>query len=440
LKSSTLLRYHDVHNGTPILLMKQQSSEVSTFHVRKEPLIKELEDLSLSLYIVDRCYPQITRLDFGSAYEPIWKELIPSIEGLVEFLTGRHIIVEVVSERAQEKTDYQAAIVESHDFDCFRSHGISLFSGGADSTSGVLRLSRRKEFPFLHHTLTSNVILGKVKRLHRHDAIAPAPIFLNYMRSMRRMRGVSSLRGFIFLVNSFVLAQHLGERKILFPENGPMMLNPQMSSFLAPTKNAHPFLIATLQNIFRRLVGSDFQIECIYKNKTKAEAMVDMLPWSIVDLTYSCFQTQGQNRMCGACFACTVRRLSLLALGYDEPPTAYRFDPFSASSELDLRSDRIKDLHASLLFLSGLLKGNIHITDHLQYVPSHFFADPSQMFRNFALDLLVGLRSHLKKYRVTDYNALGRFAAKLLESMDKKELDLRSEQLLLLDDQVRGRT
>jgi hypothetical protein len=130
----------------------------------------------------------------------------------------------------------------------------------------------------------------------------------------------------------------------------------------------------------------------------------------------------------------------LLALGYNEPPAAYRFDPFSASSELDFGSDRIKDLHSSLLFLFGLLKKNIRIEDYLQYVPSGFFADPIQMFQNFALDLLVGLREHFEHDRNANYNALGRFAEKLLESTDKKELDLRREQLLSLGQEVRCKT
>jgi hypothetical protein len=258
--------------------------------------------------------------------------------------------------------------------------------------------------------------------------LASLDLFLTDMRGEKGV-GRSPLRGFLFLVNAFLLSHFLKTDILIFPENGPLMLNPPMSSFTEPTKNSHPMLISTLQRIFERIEGRKFEISCIFKDKTKSEVMALLLKDNLITKTNSCFQVQGIRNMCGTCFACFVRRFSLLALGFSEQPTQYTRDPFLSSCTQGASNEIMLDLHDSLLFLYRIMIDKEDINQYLTNVPNDFFANPSLLFNRFSEDVFLGINEYFMTKSSSQLNALGRFAKELLDRIDKRRLESRKEQL-----------
>lgn len=428
MRTSSLLRYQQILRGIKLLNVPPRISEAHDVFFEDNILLRELQELTIALFLVDRSYPETHELDFETQNRTVWANLVEEIEKTIEFLTERKIKINLTEKSQQNKFLYQARIVNTSSyFDRLAGHSVCLFSGGADSTAGVVSLSEREKYPILHHSLTGNIVYSRVKRLHKEIPLLNSDLFITDMRASRGV-GDSSLRGFVFIVNAFLVAHSLKCERIIFPENGPLMINPSMSFFKVPTKNSHPFLITTLEGVFKSLSGKPFRIDCMFKDKTKAEVIAPLVTSKLLNKTNSCFIVQGQRNMCGNCFACFVRRFSLIALDYIEQ-SAYGMDPFSSSCTLCPNHETMKDLHDSLLFLFSILTGKMSIEPYLVNVPDDFFQDPSRLFRNFSADIFVGVRKYFEKAHSCSPNALGRFARDLVDNLDKQMLDLREEEL-----------
>jgi 7-cyano-7-deazaguanine synthase in queuosine biosynthesis len=431
MKTSSLLKYHHISRRPKILRIPAKTSEVYNYFFDDNPLLRELQELAIALFLIDRSYPETQQLDFEMNHRNIWEGLIEEIEKLTEFLTERKIKINLIERSQEDKFTYQAQITKNDSyFNSLSGHNVCLFSGGADSTAGIVKLLEKEKYPILHHSLTGNIVYGRVKKLHKEMPILNSELFISDMRDARKL-GNSALRGFVFIINAFLVARYLGCKRLVFPENGPLMLNPPMSCFKDPTKNAHPYLITNLEKIFKSLSGEAFKIDCIFKDKTKAEVVIPLITTNLISKTNSCFFVQGQKNMCGNCFACFVRRFSLIALDYLES-SAYSTDPFLTSCPLCPDHETMKDLHDSLFFLFNILTGKVNIGDYLANVPDNFFQDPSILFRNFAADIFLGVRKYFERINNSQTNALGRFAKDLTTSIDKHMLDLREEELLAL--------
>jgi len=241
----------------------------------------------------------------------------------------------------------------------------------------------------------------------------------------------NNTRGLLFISNALVIASCLGFSQVCVPENGPLMINPDISHGSEATKNAHPFLITTLEEIYNHVTKTKIRIDSLFKDLTKAEISAKLGNNKIIDQTWSCFNVQGQSRMCGACFACAVRRLSLLAAGYNEPKETYEINPFSA--ELQDRTSalgwKLDDLHDTFVYLRNFLKSKRFSRNEMFLIPEGFFGDETELMSNFALDMFLGFKKQEEQLGASNLGPLGRFAKKIVDEIPQSELCDREKEL-----------
>jgi hypothetical protein len=243
------------------------------------------------------------------------------------------------------------------------------------------------------------------------------------LRFLARLRGEAAAsnrgktRGLLFLSNAFILASSLGHDKLFFAENGPLMINPHVSIKAEPTKNAHPYLITQLEKIYKSIANAKMNVVSIFKDFTKAEISAIISNERVLDKTWSCFKIQGQSKMCGLCYACIVRRLSLMAVGYKEPAETYEVDAFKierskltgvALQDLDILRD-------TFMFFEQILHDKSALGADLFDVPDNFFSDADTMMKNFALDMFLGMKKAISE--IDDVGTLGRFCRKVSENI-----------------------
>ena len=424
IKSSDLLKRYGLYHGPQ--RQRIVDSETKAYEIVYENT-DDFERLVLSLYLLDKYLPNEKQLCFETTSTKALESIAADVEHLFHFLTNRNLSIKVEASR-QEEIAKQDRLFSKNSLSDDRGLPC-LFSGGLDSAAGAIVLMKEERDPTLSHTATSNITLGKATKLRSQSCLRRLPLIITEMRT----EGVDSVtgktRGLLFISNALVLASSLGKDRLFLPENGPLMINPHVSLQAEPTKNAHPYLISALEKIFKGITQSCIKIDPIFKDATKAEIGARVLNDGIIDSSWSCFNVQGQSKMCGICFACFVRRLSLLAIGYEEKPGTYELDPFALDRSL-LTGTRVKDLdilHDSFLFLERSLWDETVITNELYNVPNGFFCNPVGMLKRFSLDMFLGLQKYILKAR--QLGTLGNFATGILRKIPSDRLAQREGEL-----------
>jgi len=429
INSSSLLRVYSLENGPK--RQRIAGSETKPFETVFDNS-KEFEDLMLCLHLIERYLPKETRLCFETRWPRIWQEKEEKIEQLFEFLTHRSLSVRF-QERSNEMSAHQERITEVN-AESTREHVVSLFSGGLDSAAGALDLIKRRIAPTLSHTATGNIILGKATELVKNSILKTTPMVVTDMRMGNvESSGFGSFnsRGLLFISNALVIASCLRNSQVCIAENGPLMINPNVSFRSEPTRNAHPFLITAVEEIFNHVTGLRKRINPIFKDETKAEIAAKVMNDQIIDKTWSCFSVQGQSKMCGACFACAVRRLSLLAAGHQEPQDTYEFDPFGSelSDSTGSLGWKLDTLHDTFIYLKDFLDTKLLQRNEMFLVPEGFFADEKELLTRFSLDMFLGFRKHVELIGSASLGPLGRFVGKIVDGIPQSEMDEREQRL-----------
>jgi 7-cyano-7-deazaguanine synthase in queuosine biosynthesis len=391
---------------------------------------EEFEELMLSLYLLDKYLSTETGLTFETDYPELWQEKKQDIELLFEFLTQRKISLAFVA-RSSSRRKIQRRLTKNFEN---RDGVVSLFSGGLDSAAGAIELIKKGSNLALSHTATGNITFGKATELLKYPSLNSTTMIVTNMRGgenlLPGMPGRNT-RGLLFISNALVIASCLGFSRVCVPENGPLMINPDISHGSGATKNAHPFLITTLEEIYNHVTKTKIRIEALFKDLTKAEISAKLGNNRIIDQTWSCFNVQGQSRMCGACFACAVRRLSLLAAGYNEPKETYETNPFytklqHSNSPLGWKLD---DLHDTFVYLRNLLKSQKFSRNELFLIPEGFFENETELMSNFALDMFLGFRKQEEQLGALNLGPLGRFVKKIVDEFSQSKLCDRENDL-----------
>ena len=396
---------------------------------------EEFEELMLSLYLMDRFVSSENTLSFETNYPVIWREEKQKIEMLFEFLTKRKISLKFVN-RSNPKRELQKRL--NHSGIDEKNGVICLFSGGLDSAAGSVELIKNGCNLALSHTATGHITLGRAKALLKNPTLSSTPMIVTDMRIKKDSSlesPSSNTRGFLFISNALVIASCLKYSQVCIPENGPLMINPNISSGSEATKNAHPFLITSLEEIYNRVANTKIKINSLFKDLTKAEISAKLGNNKIIDHTWSCFNVQGQSRMCGACFACLVRRLSLVAAGYYEPPETYENNPFSS----DLESSggalnwKLDDIHDTFVYLRDFYETKKFSKNEMFYIPDGFFQDEREMMNNFALDMFLGFAKEKEKLGSENLGSLGKFVKKIVDKIPNNDLNQRENELVTLN-------
>lgn len=430
INSSSLLRVYSLENGPRRRrIVGYEKKPFETVFDNS----KEFEDLMLCLHLIERYLPKETGLCFGTRWPRMWQEKEERIEQLFEFLTHRKLSIRF-QEKSCEMSASQERIAEIN-AESRTEHVVSLFSGGLDSAAGALELVRKGIAPTLSHTATGNIVLGKATELVRNSVLRTLPMVVSDMRKGDvESSGFGSFnsRGLLFISNALIIASCLKNSEVCIAENGPLMINPNVSLRSEPTKNAHPFLITVLEEVFNHVTGLRKRINPIFKDETKAEIAAKVMNDQIIDKTWSCFSVQGQSKMCGACFACAVRRLSLLAAGHQEPQDTYEFDPFG--SELPDNTSslgwKLDTLHDTFIYLKDFLDTKSLQRNEMFLVPESYFANERELLTRFSLDMFLGFKKHAELIGSANMGALGRFVDKIAGGIPRSEMNEREQRLV----------
>lgn len=381
-------------------------------------LLGDLFRVVLALHFLERSGKDVEELTYSTPHVEELSAIGGRLESLYNYLTDTYVSLRFKKARAAGQS--RLSRPES-------SAEVILFSGGLDSFCGSVSNSSQK---ILAHGILNEIVYGRCMKLREGClTLREWPMVTCQCVYQGLSAGISQTRGLLFLTLAGLVCATLGSKRITFAENGPLMLNPETSPISLSTKNSNPALVLEIESILSELTEPPIGITCPFKDRTKAEVLASTPKrfHSLFRLTNSCHSTRSRG-MCGICFGCFVRRMSLSALGYDETET-YSCDVFShnLSDFGETRQSRILDLRQSLRFFSKFLTDN---QPDFYHGPSGFFDDSQAMLKRFALDLLLGIDNLFElhpSYRAQ--NAFGEYCATLLNGTSR---DLIASRMLEL--------
>lgn len=260
-------------------------------------------------------------------YDPqSWTRVIPKLQAALGFLTGDNWLISLTDggKAPPEPRRRSSAhnIVLDPSTDC-----VSLFSGGLDSTIGILDLAAGGRHPLLvSHAYNrdgrlQSTLLSQLNLDMPRLAVNLSPAKLSGTASDITMRG----RSFNFLALAVVAASILGTAtnragiQIVIPENGFIALNTPLTSRRIgslSTRTTHPNFLSIMQDVLHD-VGETVQLHNPYEFKTKGEMLREcLLPAEIATVaaeTMSCSNWKRKGQACGRCVPCLIRRASFAA-------------------------------------------------------------------------------------------------------------------------------
>lgn len=257
--------------------------------------------------------------------------LIPQLEAMLRFLSGDIWRFEFTKSSIAPPTPYSGNAYKLNRLG--GSDSVCLFSGGMDSTTGVLDLIAEGRNPVL-------VSHAYVKDREIQDRVAQASFPANINRLVLNASPSASFtcekdismrtRSFNFFCFAVIAAraiqeiEQLGKVTLFIPENGYISLNPPLTPQRVgshSTRTTHPYYIKMFQQ-FLDALGLDIILKNPYQFNTKGEMLRDcknpVALRKILDQTISCSNWKRKNMQCGRCMPCIIRRASYRMAGIDD--------------------------------------------------------------------------------------------------------------------------
>lgn len=275
------------------------------------------------------------RLVLPLANPAAWDGALPLLREALDFLTGDRWQFELTDGGVPPPTPMtrreSLVRVEAADLVC-------LFSGGLDSTVGVLDLKAAGHKPLL----VSHAYRGdKAKQQDiQAEAFPELPRFATLAHPFWPASGGFDItmrgRSFGFLAMAAVAASVLspltgGRVRLVVPENGFIAINAPLTSRRMgslSTRTTHPYYLGLVQRLFDAL-GVPAVIENPYEFRTKGEMVrCCAAPEALASLsaeTVSCGKWKRHRVQCGRCVPCIVRRASFHAAGILDPTPSYTY-------------------------------------------------------------------------------------------------------------------
>jgi Queuosine biosynthesis protein QueC len=265
-----------------------------------------------------------------------WRPVLPLLERALLFLSGDEWRLQVVGDgqtppSLRPRVKNKLSLVGC---DC-----VCLFSGGLDSTIGMLNLQAQGRRPVLvSHAYARDAgrqmeIAGRLQLgLPRFGAVAyPAKWWHTANDVQMRTRSINFLAmGSLMASTMAALGQGINPT-LYVPENGLIAINPPLTNRrigALSTRTTHPYYLGLIQEIWNA-VGLPARIENPFAHITKGEMIAHCLEpqrlKAIADRTVSCGKWKRKGKQCGRCVPCLIRRASFHAAGwaddtvYDEP-------------------------------------------------------------------------------------------------------------------------
>ena len=389
----------------------------------------ELLIMGMCLYFCENSKIPVKKLVFETANRNWWKSIKENLEEIYYFLTGNSINIEF-KEISQITLEY---VQKESEYDY-----LSLFSGGLDSLIGALYLDKKDERFILSHTMTSSNMFGKTKVLYNSSEILKNYPFINITTQFKSkiLKPVSpQTRTLLFILNSIPICEYFGISEIKIFENIALMINPPISIYSIPTKTTRPEVIFALNKIFEKYLSFKLKIDLSFRFYTKAEMIAGFKEKEeIMKKSYSCFAYRGKKKMCGICYGCFIRIVSLAANSIFESEN-YISDIFKYKKYP--KDNKKYDILLIIEELLDFCKKNIleedideHIVDSINNANIFEDIDIWDAMLRFSKDVILGIQ---KYYKINDLDfknyIIGREFLKIKDLIDIKILKEREEEL-----------
>jgi 7-cyano-7-deazaguanine synthase in queuosine biosynthesis len=419
-----------------------ETSPLSQFFWRKErraegvsypiPLKQQYVDflkVVLGLHLIEMEHiDYVKEIEIETSYPYSFYSIVDKLASLFYILSDMKVKFRVIStrtrshwQRLDEHSSYEKIIP---------------FSGGLDSLCGALKLCKSYKV-ILAHSVTNQVIFNRVLELSSQASLQRSILYCCDARTKSTTGGISETRGFLFLSFAYAVAASLGLRSLVFCENGSQMLDVMLGSLIYPnkqaTKNTNLIYVNRIEEIFSDFDDERFRIESPFKDMTKAEILIPFKNIIRFDKVFSCFSTRGRTAMCGICYNCFIRRVSLLAIDVNEKGSSYEANPFRFDSEMSKKQGYMEtmDIIFHLVrFYHKILMNDPVAMNEIRMSARDYFTDPMDLATRFAKDIFLGIMKLLSTMEENQLNALGKKAEELLNQLDKATLLARKEELM----------
>jgi 7-cyano-7-deazaguanine synthase in queuosine biosynthesis len=398
--------------------------------IRQEYL--DLMKLVLGLHIIetDRLGNIATQLILETSFPDYFLPIIDQLQSLFLHLTDYRIELKVVPSRFKAKpkrldegSHYKKAV---------------LFSSGLDSLCGAIEFSKQYATA-LTHCQTNQVVFHKTLELSKMQQLNRSPLFCFNAMTKSTAGGMSNTRGLLFLSFAYSVVASLGMESVMFCENGSQMLDVMASSLVYPnkpaTKNTNPVYTEAIERVLSSFGDKSIRIERPYQEFTRSEIIAPLKNHIRFEQTFSCFTTRGKTAMCGICYNCFIRRMSLLALGIKENIRTYEKHPFELASVEEQSESYQSSLRISLHVLrhyAKILNEDLATLDEVKLYARDYFKNPIDLAMRSAKDVFLGVMRSLETVEDAKLNQLGKKAKELLNQIDKSLLIDRGEELMRL--------
>ena len=385
---------------------------------------KEIQNVAYQLYEAElKGFEDGDILELQIGGELNWEPVRDDIEELLLFLVGSRAKLSFAQSAAPQTYVKRFELARP-------VPTVSLFSGGLDSSAFAVYLGQAEPHSILSHTETSYPIYGKARKFYSNFVGGGVGLVVSRVKSEISQWGMINTRGIVFLSNALVIALELGARRVVVPENGPMMLNIPVSSQVYSSKTANLDMIREWTKIVNDVLGVRIVVETPYGESTKAEIVRKLGDPKAVAQTYSCFGSQGQSRMCGLCLACFVRIASCYAAGLPEDiDSTYAHNPYSEtlSSLGPVNQDKMVTLMDALDFWTPIAEPSLEEVSTRRR-RAEGIAKRWPVMKRHALDILLGAREYVNTMGSCD-GEVGRVVLELLGELGSAPLEARKEEL-----------
>jgi len=355
-------------------------------HSSEKYIPKRLIDLTKYIEIVDTIEkdPERNSIEFNVFDFIFWNAQKKLLEALASEIARRPISINITRNDAPHA---ELKVKKRKKAD------IVLFSGGLDS---FLAASDHKDAILVHvnrakvmrqFAIKAKSLLGR--RKYYEVAFTP--------KADQGTMQISNSRGLAFIGLASLFTPAFQSDKIIVGENGLLMYNPPIFEGADTTQGLAPLLVEKIQKLLQAVYETEIKIEFPNKKLTKKEVIEKIsnngIPLrKLLQATHSCAQQQPRRdvkgiKMCGVCYACIVRRVSLLANHKDEPRNFIK-NPFR---EHELKGNGLLHLVDLCRFIQLYRKGL------LSTKPMHAISQDRLLFERYFNEVTEALKYARKK-------------------------------------------
>lgn len=266
---------------------------------------------------------------------------------------------------------------------------VCLFSGGADSLSGLL--STKKYLDKVHavsvvhgdQTWGSHIVNNLMHDISKFEKIPHNILYAPPMGA----HGYSQLRGFLYVLFGSIYVSLLNSKNLIVAECGPTMYQPRFSPYDTVTMTTHPFVMNSAKEIIEIFLKRKLNIILPHENMTKSEVIIASPYKEFFKKSHSCISLRfGKNE--GTCYGCTIRRLGFLVADVED--VVYTYDPIGNKK---YNADHLVSL---LGFCYDLLFDYKNLP--LYSKENILTYNKRDLFKRFALDNFAALHIYKKRY------------------------------------------